>query len=120
MEAGKLTIDKEPTSVAAVLAGVSSLMEPLAREKGPELRRQSESSLPESFECDPYRLRQVLLNLVGNATKFTRSGTITVVSRVDPNPDRRSGTLHIEVRDTDVGMLHDLLASCASEISTTR
>ncbi len=104
IEAGKLTIHKEPTSVPAVLASVCSLMEPLAHEKGLELRRQPESALPSRFYGDPYRLRQILLNLVGNAIKFTRTGVVTIVSRASPHPGRRSGTLTIEVRDTGIGI----------------
>lgn len=110
IEAGKLAIRREPTSIASVIAGVCSLMEPLARDKGLELLRQAESPLPARFRGDPHRIRQVMLNLVGNAIKFTRTGSVTIVSRVEPDPSGVAGTLHLEVRDTGVGIPRKSLA----------
>lgn len=110
IEAGKLTIHNEPVSVPSVLASVCSLMEPLAREKGLELHRRADSLLPNRFDADPYRLRQVLLNLVGNAIKFTSSGEVTLVSRVESDGDGGTGRLVVEVRDTGIGIDPDSLA----------
>ena len=115
IEAGKLTIHNEPVSVPSVLASVCSLMEPLAREKGLELHRRADSLLPNRFDGDPYRLRQVLLNLVGNAIKFTPAGEVTLTSRVEPDADALSGRLVMEVRDTGIGIDPESLAKIFRE-----
>lgn len=115
IEAGKLTIHTEPVSVPSVLASVCSLMEPLAREKGLELHRRVDSLLPKRFDGDPYRLRQVLLNLVGNAIKFTPAGEVTLASWVESDDDEANGWLVMEVRDTGIGIDPESLATVFCE-----
>ena len=107
VEAGKLELNPQRTSLAPVFAGVCSLMEPLAAEKDIQLRWVAETRLPRQVHIDPYRLRQVLLNLVHNAIKFTREGSVTIRVRLD----RIEGNsmLGIDVRDTGVGIPREKL-----------
>ena len=120
IEAGKLTIKNRSTSLTAVFAGVCSLMEPLAEEKSLTLCWQPESALPETFVCDPYRLRQVILNLVGNAIKFTRTGSVTIVSGIDAEPGAEAGELVIEVCDTGIGIEKQQLSRIFREFEQLR
>jgi PAS domain S-box-containing protein len=100
LEAGDLTFRPRPVDVADVAVSVLGLFEAEAAEKGVELRL--ENKLPEGLflKLDPDRLRQVLINLVGNAVKFTHRGRISVGLRYD----RAAATLNVDVRDTGPGI----------------
>jgi len=78
LEAGRLPLTKEPFSPGEVVAATAALLAPSATAKGLVLRTQIESSVPKTVLGDAGRLQQVLVNLVGNAVKFTGSGTVTV------------------------------------------
>jgi CheY-like chemotaxis protein len=75
-------------------------IEPRASEKGLKIALEIEAGLPQYFVGDPSRLRQVLLNLVGNAVKFTGSGLITVAI----NKAESTNMLHFSISDTGIGM----------------
>jgi PAS domain S-box-containing protein len=102
IEAGKMTVEAVETPVVAVLNEVVGLMLPRAAEKGLTLSAELTSALPERVMSDPTRLRQILVNLVGNAVKFTESGGI----QVRAGRDSLSGAsfLVIEVEDTGPGL----------------
>jgi len=99
IEAGKLEILHEDFAVEAVLAEVCDIVGTKAREKQLELAYAIDPDVPAVLRGDGGRLRQVLMNLVGNAVKFTSSGEVVVrVGMCD-------GThLHIAVRDTGIGI----------------
>ncbi len=102
IEAGKMTVEAVETPILAVLNEVVSLMRPRAAEKGVPLAAEIEGPLPERVMSDPTRLRQILVNLVGNAVKFTEAGRILVTAR----GEELSGAPHlvIEVDDTGPGL----------------
>ncbi|MGE3754818.1 MAG: response regulator, partial [Planctomycetota bacterium] len=101
MEAGRLTLHREPVALLSVLDDVRSLALPKAIEKGLDLRFLFTTRLPETVIADATRLRQIVLNLVGNAVKFTSVGRVHVeVACRAERPPR----LRIEVRDTGLGM----------------
>ena len=101
IEAGKLLIEKVEFSLARVLSDIDSLMRARALEKGLEFEIRYATPVPEVIVSDPTRTRQVLLNLVGNAVKFTEKGAVRVlVSFRDDGAQR----LVFEVVDTGVGM----------------
>jgi CheY-like chemotaxis protein len=102
IEAGRLPLDSEPLALRDLFRDVLTLMLPRAREKAIELSVVADSPLPASIEGDPKRLRQILTNLVGNAIKFTSTGSITVTVRVEPPEE--SQWLVVDVADTGVGM----------------
>jgi signal transduction histidine kinase len=101
IEAGKLEVRSESCSLAAIIADVRSLLEPTAREKGLELVVDFQTQLPRIIHTDPLRLRQILINLVGNAIKFTHAGNVTIVARYDAS---QKHPLSIAVTDTGIGI----------------
>ncbi|HEY8506647.1 MAG TPA: response regulator, partial [Gemmataceae bacterium] len=108
IEAGKLRVEPRPCSPQEVVADVLSLMEIRAREKDIALSAEFDGELPEAVETDPTRLRQILINLVGNAVKFTERGEVRLGVRYLPGPGRPR--LEFAVTDTGVGMTPDQLS----------
>lgn len=78
IEAGKLSIEEQIFEPSQIVQGLSSLMRRSAELKGLEYVQKTSSDIPLAVKGDPARLRQILLNLVGNAVKFTSSGRITL------------------------------------------
>jgi PAS domain S-box-containing protein len=103
IEAGKLDVERTVVSPIQVLQDVISLMEVRATAKGLSLGLEFLGDVPESIQSDPTRLRQVLINLVGNAIKFTETGKVHVVASVVQGPDN-SNLLQVDVVDTGIGM----------------
>lgn len=97
IEAGKMELFKEPINIGDVIHSVMSSAAGLTKGKPIELQHEVEPNLP-TIEVDRTRIRQVLLNLLSNAAKFTDEGTITV--RVT----RQDSQVLISVRDTGIGI----------------
>ncbi len=110
IEAGKMHVERIECQPVQVVEEVLSLMRVRAIEKGLTLEASYEFPLPQGVWSDPTRLRQVLVNLIGNAIKFTHQGRVNVVVRHHPGP---SGPAHLEfeVRDTGIGMTPEQVAS---------
>ncbi len=104
IEADKLIVECIPTPVASVLEDVRASLLPKAEAKGITLAFEAPEPIPATIRTDPTRLRQVLINLVGNAIKFTPSGGVTVRTRFEPE-----GFLRFDVSDTGIGMAPDQL-----------
>ncbi|KAA8999658.1 PAS domain S-box protein [Paenibacillus spiritus] len=104
MEAGKMQLQSDWFDLRGVVSGVIDLFMPKAEEKGLALRWWADTSVPELVEGDAVRLRQVLVNLVGNALKFTEKGSINLSVKSIPLPGSESGLLEFSVRDTGVGI----------------
>ena len=103
IEAGKLELEAIDFCLPEVLEGVVKLMAVRAHEKGLELACRIAPGVPDSLRGDPVRLRQVFVNLVGNATKFTEQGEVVI--EVDGTfTDGESVTLEARVRDTGIGI----------------
>jgi PAS domain S-box-containing protein len=102
IEAGALEIEAIPFPLAAPLRDVLALASPLAAEKGLDLVAHVDPALPEWLTGDPARLRQVMLNLVDNAVKFTTTG------RVELRLLRRDDRLVVEVQDSGSGIPAEL------------
>ncbi len=102
IEADKLTVEKVETQLVNVLCEVEKLMLQSASDKGLVLSMTSTSPLPDRILCDPTRLRQILMNLVGNAIKFTEKGSVSIAARVEAN--RHQSQLVVDVADTGPGM----------------
>jgi len=81
VEAGKIEIERMACSPRSIAADVESIMRARALEKGLTLRVEIDPSVPQAVWTDPTRVRQVLMNLVGNAVKFTNQGSIRVALR---------------------------------------
>ncbi|MFP4598212.1 MAG: response regulator [Persicimonas sp.] len=101
IEAGKLEVERERVAPDELVAEICSLMHVRASEKQLPLLIDYEGELPETIETDPTRLRQVLVNLVGNAIKFTDEGSVRLeVGFVDGAEPR----LRFQVIDTGIGI----------------
>ncbi len=103
LEASRMEFESVPLDIAVVIGSVVDLMVVKAQEKQLWLRTQIAPGTPERLIGDPGRLRQVLLNLVGNALKFTAEGGVTI--EVDGH-DNGDGTalMRLTVRDTGIGI----------------
>ncbi|QDU93092.1 chemotaxis protein CheB [Lignipirellula cremea] len=101
IEAGKLEIDHTRTSPTHLLLDVCDLMAARAEESGLNFEVSFASSMPETILTDPVRVRQILINLIGNAIKFTATGGVNVTTMLlEQDPPR----LEIQVKDTGMGV----------------
>lgn len=100
IEAGKLEVERIPVSPEEITAEVLSLMRVKADEKSLSLDAYKLTPIPKTLYTDPVRLRQVMVNLVGNAIKFTKEGKVQLQIRFDPEMEQ----VHFVVRDTGRGM----------------
>jgi signal transduction histidine kinase/CheY-like chemotaxis protein len=116
IEAGQLQLINAPFDLHRLLAAVTSTMSVSATEKGLKLQVIEQETLPPAFIGDELRLRQILLNLVGNAVKFTYSGTITIsVKLEDELQADGKAALHFIVTDTGIGIPQENLARIFNE-----
>ncbi len=99
MEAHKLELSDEVFDLDDVIDGVADLVAPVAQKKGLELAIEPMPGLPRRWRGDPGRLRQVLLNLAGNAVKFTLRGEVLIRAELEAD-----GRLCLAVRDTGIGI----------------
>lgn len=130
IEAGKLELEGIPFSLRGLLEDVGDILAPRAQAQGLEFIILLPHNLPATFVGDPARLRQILINLVGNAIKFTEQGEITV--KVSLEESSNSGTngdpgsmLRFSVSDTGIGIPASRLealfhAFSQADASTTR
>ncbi|NKB32912.1 MAG: response regulator [Pseudomonadales bacterium] len=102
IEAGKMNISPIPTAPGDVVEEVASIMYQVAVRKEVELYSVIEPNAFDSFMVDPTRLRQVLLNLIGNAVKFTHTGHVLIHCDVETQMDQ--STLLVRIEDTGIGV----------------
>ncbi len=124
IEAGKMTIEQVRCSPSMIIVDVASLMRVRAKEKGLFFEVHYQTPIPETIQSDPTRLRQLLVNLVGNAIKFTASGGIRILARCE-DPTTSSPSLTLEVVDTGIGLSDTQVAQlfqpfAQADTSTTR
>ncbi len=103
IEAGKLDLTYEPLSLTDMVEEVAELLMPRAEEKGITLMSQIDPGQPDRHIGDPIRLRQVLINLAGNAVKFTERGSVVIDSWVEQN-ERAETQACFSVTDTGLGI----------------
>ncbi|GAB6167078.1 hypothetical protein JCM19992_30780 [Thermostilla marina] len=103
LESGKLEIRTTSVAPWELIEEVAAMMRPRAEERGLELRVEYAFPLPERIQTDPFRLRQILVNLVGNAIKFTEEGYIEIRARCVRTAGGNSA-FQIDVADTGVGI----------------
>ena len=123
IEAGKLELETTPFSLREVVGVTLKSMAVVAQGKGLELLCRVADDLPDALLGDPHRLRQILVNLIGNAVKFTDKGEVVV--RVERQEALEPFGLHISVADTGVGVAADKMQQIfapfsQADISTTR
>lgn len=105
IEADKMTVEHVETPLITILKEVDTLLKPLASAKRIELEFLFGHPFPNSIQSDPTRIRQILLNLIGNAIKFTESGSVSVTARLLSSIDRSE--IQIDVSDSGAGISVD-------------
>lgn len=103
LDAGRLVLEKIPCSFNECIEEVLTLMAPIAHEKQLELSARLPPITPDNLMADPTRIRQVLLNLIGNAIKFTEKGSVSIDVSHKAKPDGKI-RLSIKVTDTGIGI----------------
>jgi len=108
IEAGKLDVDLISCSPCQIVSDVMALMHVRASEKGLHLSNEFTTAIPETFTSDPMRIRQILINLIGNAIKFTQEGSVRLSIGLSQGEDDVL-RLEFQVQDTGVGMSEEEL-----------
>ena len=103
IQAKKLSLDSIHFSPASVFEEVAGVQETEAKKKGIELIYKPETSLPDALLGDPLRLKQILINLVGNAVKFTDNGKVELIVKTETENAQKIW-LHFKVTDTGIGI----------------
>jgi signal transduction histidine kinase/CheY-like chemotaxis protein/HPt (histidine-containing phosphotransfer) domain-containing protein len=104
MEAGKLSLEQIPFRLPDAVRRLSTMFRYAADSKGLQLQIEVAPEVPAAVLGDPTRLQQVLVNLVSNALKFTRQGSVSVHVAVAANPDAAHVALRFSVQDTGIGI----------------
>ena len=123
IEAGNLELEPHPTNLRELIEEVGQLMAGTPSAKGLHFDTVYDASLPEMFQLDSVRLRQVLINVVGNALKFTEQGAVAVF--VDGRAHAEHADLVIRIEDTGIGIPEEKIDAIfdqftQAEASTTR
>ena len=124
IEAGRMELAPVEMSMAQLIQEVTHFLKTAANQKGLELAWNIAPDVPEHLSADPLRTRQVLLNLVGNAIKFTEKGSVRVEAQVEAQDDKTL-SLRFAVRDTGPGIPADkqeliFKSFCQADGTTTR
>ncbi len=108
IKAGKLTIEKIDFDLNEVVENVTAVFAHRVKEKGLTFTVDVDKDIPPVLKGDPYRLNQILINLIGNAIKFTHKGGVTIkISMQDKNSEEV--VIHFSISDTGIGIKNDKL-----------
>ncbi len=116
IEAGKIELENIDFSMDEVLSGVMSIMKFKSEEKGLDLLTEIDPAIPKTLVGDPTRLNQILINLAGNAIKFTESGKVTVKCHLVGKSNGKAEVKY-EVIDTGIGIAQDKVQSVFESFS---
>ncbi len=111
IEAGKMSVERILCCPAQVVGDVCSMLRHRATEKGLKLEVSFEGPIPKMIRTDPTRLRQVLINLIANAVKFTREGAVRVSVAIKPSVRAQKPMLEIKIADSGIGIPAEQMAS---------
>jgi PAS domain S-box-containing protein len=109
IEAGKMSLSMERCNLVSLLADVASVVRPRAEQRGVTFSVEYPTPIPESIMTDRARLRQTIINLAGNAAKFTEKGAVRIVASFLPDGCKDKPAVQIEVIDTGIGIAKDVL-----------
>lgn len=104
IESGKMSLEYEDVVIIEVVRDLKNLMDPLVKEKGIEFSINIDKSLADSVETDRLRLDQVLRNLLSNALKFTKEGSVALNIKIDPD---NKDFIIFSVKDSGIGIPED-------------
>jgi signal transduction histidine kinase/DNA-binding response OmpR family regulator len=105
IEAGKMKVERIDCELPQLIGDVVSLMRPRAMEKGLDFKLNFATPIPKKMKTDPLRLRQVLVNLIGNAIKFTEAGHVEL--RISCEVQNKCARVRFDVRDTGIGITRE-------------
>ncbi|MDP9175590.1 MAG: ATP-binding protein [Planctomycetota bacterium] len=111
IEAGKMSVDRILCCPAAVVGEICSMLRQRAAEKGLTLDVKFEGPIPKMIRTDPTRLRQVLINLIANAIKFTKEGGVRLTVSIKPSLRAEKPLLEVKITDTGIGISPERQAS---------
>ena len=111
IEAGKMTVEKIQCSVHEIITEIAALMRPRALEKGLDLAVDWTGRIPVTIESDPTKVRQILMNLIGNAIKFTERGGLRLVVAMAKTASGATPRISFDVIDTGIGMSQEQVSS---------
>lgn len=117
LEAKQVQLERIPFTLDEVIAEIVSINAVKAQEKGVKLRIERDDSCNISILGDPLRLRQILMNIVGNAVKFTENGEVVVAMRCEKNEDEKIMAVTVDVSDTGIGIPAQKVDSIFSKFS---
>ena len=110
IESGKMEMDPGPCHLPSMMADVANMMRPRAEQRKSTLEVRYTGPLPETIRTDGARLRQVFVNLVENAVKFTENGSIRIGVLFLPQWRSDQSAVSVEVKDTGIGIRQESLA----------
>ncbi|RSK35357.1 hybrid sensor histidine kinase/response regulator [Hymenobacter metallilatus] len=117
IEAGKLTLEQAPFRLPELVGRVARMFQFATEAKGLTLHTEVAPDVPAAILGDSVRLNQVLVNLVGNAVKFTTTGGVTLRLSVQPAADNAPAMLRFGVTDTGIGIAADKLDAIFEDFS---
>jgi signal transduction histidine kinase/ActR/RegA family two-component response regulator len=117
LEAGKMALEQVGFTPTHLLAEIEQTLHYKAEEKGLRLLTRVAPAVPRVLLGDPYRIRQVLLNLAGNAIKFTETGYVAITCDYQPAADGDTGEVVFRVADTGIGIEPEFVQHIFSEFS---
>ncbi|NJL19740.1 MAG: GAF domain-containing protein [Leptolyngbyaceae cyanobacterium SM1_3_5] len=118
IEAGQVTLNPTECDLHQLLQSLEDMLQLKARSKGLQLQFDWDADIPQRVRTDENKLRQVLINLLGNAVKFTHSGSVTL--RLKVQSELTPYLLSVEVEDTGVGIAADELGDLFEAFKQTR
>lgn len=104
IESGKITFEEIDFDCRQIIEQITKTFSLQVKNKEVELESTTDENIPENLWGDPYRLTQMLNNLVGNAVKFTQKGKVTISAKYMGQTDKGMAMLQFEVRDTGIGI----------------
>ncbi len=124
IDAGQLVLEEQVFSLNRMLADIKSIFTVSANEKGLEFKLYTDSKIPVAIKSDPLRLRQIFMNLSGNAIKFTSRGSVSLSAKLVSITEKKAA-IHFIVADTGIGIPADkqqeiFHAFSQADVSTTR
>jgi len=125
MEAGGMTVELSPLNPADVVRDAYELLKPVAAKKGLVYHFSANDDVPRTISADPVRLKQIMVNLIGNALKFTSAGYVLVRLRTSVACTDGTRRLLIDVSDSGIGLTSEqisrlFVAFSQGEVSTSR
>jgi len=109
IESGNLVLAREPFSVRELVASVQSVIQPYCKDKQVDFVINVSAAMPDVIINDQIRIRQILINLLTNAVKFTHVGSIALDIFLDQHSEAQPGTLNLRVTDSGIGMSRDVI-----------